>query len=127
MAETLELPNIEPDPKHPAYGLSAEKGRDLRVKLDKIFQFQRLEALTDRQLRNALYVLEMHLGPGGMPGEQALIRAFTINHVLTSRFLRDLDKKNTRLTWLVIILATLAVIVGGVQTWATLYSMTLPR
>jgi len=62
-----------------------------------------------------------------MPGEQALIRAFTINHVLMSRFLSDLDKKNTRLTWLVIVLAALAVIVGGVQTWATLYSMTLPR
>jgi hypothetical protein len=63
---------------------------------------------------------EMHLGPGDMPGELALIRAFTINHVRTSRFLRDLDMKNTCLTWWVIILAGLAVFVGTAQSVAAI-------
>ena len=46
------------------------------------------------------------------------VRALTINHVITSRFLKKLDEKNTRLTWLVIILAIVATIAGTIQAAA---------
>jgi hypothetical protein len=89
---------------------------DLLIKLDRIFQDRSLESLSDEQVLTALYALQT------MPAAHQLptIRAITINHVRMSRFLEDLDKKNTRLTWAVIILAALAVIVGSVQIWVAL-------
>jgi hypothetical protein len=110
--------NATPNSDLPDVNLKATvgTGQDLYLKLQRIFLSGQLESLTNEQLLTALYVLQNY--PSSP--QQMLIQAMTINHVRTSRFLGDLDKKNTRLTWLVIILATLAVLVGIVQSVAAI-------
>ena len=46
-----------------------------------------------------------------------IIRGITINHILLQRHIEALDRKNSRTTWLVILLTVAALIGTASQTW----------
>jgi hypothetical protein len=114
MAEKFDLPDISLNPRDPNYkpargvGTGAE---DLQLKLDRIFMSGQLDTLTDEELVTALYVIQNAYSSH----PASAVRSLTINHLLTFRFLKKLDEKNTRLTWLVVILTIVAAIAGMIQ------------
>jgi hypothetical protein len=114
MAEKFDLPDFSPNPGDPNYKPAISATADLQRKLHLIFVTGQLDSLTDEELLTALYVIH-NTGSSHPPDA---VRALTINHVITSRFLKKLDEKNTRLTWLVIILAIVATIAGTIQAAA---------
>jgi hypothetical protein len=114
MAEKFDLPDISLNPSDPNYKPTRGVGTgaaDLQLKLDRIFMSGQFDTLTDEELVTALYVIQN--AHSSHPA--SAVRSLTINHLLTFRFLKKLDEKNTRLTWLVVILAIVAAIAGMIQ------------
>lgn len=85
--------------------------------VEDAFREGRIESQDSDTLRRYLIALSNRPIENDRVRHRDIIRGLTLNHVLLQRHIAALDKKNSKTTWLVVVLTIAALIGTASQTW----------
>jgi hypothetical protein len=85
--------------------------------VEDAFRDGTVEVQDSQTLGKFLLALANQVLPNEFVRHRDIIRGFTINHILLQRHIAALDKKNARMTALVVVLAIASLVGTASQTW----------
>lgn len=82
---------------------------------DELFDQRKVFEATDDNLDQALFELSTGYVPNDMVKHREIIRAITINSIKNQRHIDRIERRNEKLTYLIILLTVVSIILSVIQ------------
>ena len=112
MAQLRLVTTLIPSPDNPRIKAETE--------VNKAFDSGNAFSATPEKLVYYLKSLAIEDVPNTTVQHRQIIRAMVINHLQLIRLIEDLDRRNTKVTITLILIAVASLVASGVQVWAAL-------